>query len=300
MNAILVSNNGMGDNLYMIGALRFLSKYYEKVYLICKQKYYENIQLFFKDSNIQCIPFNSQYTNYTFNHELYDVVKIIKIFYKINTDIFVCGIFKQYIKSYIKNISYLNDVTHIHKFTQKYNIDYDTVTSNNYSFIDNFYKDIHLNLNIFYDYFYIPETEESMNLYNTVKQYNIIFIQLKSSCGKSLNINRILNTYIFDKNTILLCNDINLYTNCIPNPNINTKNNISSELLNDIQCKQSLAESFVFNKIIYYYHTILNSNEIYLIDSCFIGIVLPLLKLKKLKTNKVRIILRDIANKIII
>ena len=32
MNAYLVSHNGMGDNLYMVGALIFLLKYYDKIF----------------------------------------------------------------------------------------------------------------------------------------------------------------------------------------------------------------------------------------------------------------------------
>ena len=45
MNAYLLSHNGIGDNLYMIGAVRYLLQYYEKMYFIfvntekfCKEK----------------------------------------------------------------------------------------------------------------------------------------------------------------------------------------------------------------------------------------------------------------------
>jgi hypothetical protein len=182
-------------------------------------------------------------------------------------------------------------------YQNRYKIEYDTLTSNNYSFIDEFYRDAKLNLNVFYNYFKIPETIESVELFNTVKQYNIIFIQLKSSCGKSLNIENLLKKYLFDKNTILLCNDINLYDKKINELEI-SHDNINQDILDDIIVKRKLAEVFVYNKLIYYYDTIINSNEIYIIDSCFIGIILPLLKLNKLKSNKVRIILRDIAHKI--
>ena len=288
MDAVLVSHNGIGDSLYMIGALHYLSYFYKKIYFICKSKYYDNVKLFFINTNIQCISFNLNYVNYSFNDELLEIIKIINKFKKRNTDVFICGMFNKYIKSRINNVYFLNK---IHNTRKKYNIDYDTLTSNNYSFIEKFYKDIYLNLNIFYDYFKLPQTQESIELYNTVKDYYIIFIQLKSSCGKSLNITRILNKYLFDKNTIILCNDVNLYNN-ISDKNNNIEDNISH--------KRAIAERFVFNKIIYYYDTIINSDEIYIIDSCFIGIVLPLLKLKKLKTNKVRIILRDISHKILL
>ena len=54
--------------------------------------------------------------------------------------------------------------------------------------------------------------DESVKLYNSIKQYNIIFIQLTSSCGKSLNISNLLQKYLNDENTILICNDRNLYS----------------------------------------------------------------------------------------
>tara|TARA_B110000211_G_scaffold46890_1_gene50329 strand:- start:2563 stop:2784 length:222 start_codon:yes stop_codon:yes gene_type:complete len=64
--------------------------------------------------------------------------------------------------------------------------------------------------------------------------------------------------------------------------------------------KHPLAQHFVYNKIINYLDTIKNCDEIYLIDSCFIGILLPLLKTNKLKTKKFRIILRSQPNKYIL
>jgi hypothetical protein len=42
----------------------------------------------------------------------------------------------------------------------------------------------------------------------------------------------------------------------------------------------------------------INANEIYIIDSCFTGIILPLVKTNKLKAKVVRIIERHIANNI--
>ena len=40
---------------------------------------------------------------------------------------------------------------------------------------------------------------------------------------------------------------------------------------------------YKLNKIVYYVDIIKNSNEIYLIDSCFLGLVLPYIKMNKLK-----------------
>ena len=51
MNAYLLSHNGLGDNLYMIGAVRFLLQYYENIYFLCKDIYYNNVTSFYKNNN---------------------------------------------------------------------------------------------------------------------------------------------------------------------------------------------------------------------------------------------------------
>jgi hypothetical protein len=70
----------------------------------------------------------------------------------------------------------------------------------------------------------------------------------------------------------LACNDENLYPQ-------------DSE-------KFALAQSFVFQPIVHYTDLIQNCAEIYIIDSCFIGLVLPYLKTGRLKATTVRILLR--------
>ena len=275
MNAYFVSHNGLGDNLYMIGALHFLLKFYEKIYFLCKQKYYSNVVLFFSDHpNIICVPFDE-------NNEFNEIEKIINKNYETN-DIFICGMHKSYLTSKITNTDFLN----YQILDKKYTIDYDDLNTTNYSFIENFYNDINLNLTYFYEYFYLPSTKESFELYDTIKNYYIIFIQLKSSDNSSLNISNLLNKYLYDSNVLLICNDKNLY-------DIDNKTQ-------DIENKYNVCQKFVYNKIVNYNHVIKNSNEIYIIDSCFIGIILQYVKTNQLKANTVRIILRQNSNKIII
>jgi len=283
MNAYLVSHNGLGDNLFMIGAIRFLTKYYDKVYFLCKNKYHSNVELFFKDNeNIVCLPFNEYNENNDYD-EKNQLRNIIQEKYSNNdNDIFICGCHKTYLQSKIRNKLFLECII----LNKNYNIDFDTITTDNYNFIENFYKDIRLNLTVFYDYFTLPEFVESMELYKSVEKYNIIFVQIKSSCGKTLNVNNLLNKYLNDEKTILICNDFNLYDS-----NSNSK---------DIKMKFKLCENFVFCKIVYLIDTIKNSNEIYIIDSCLIGLVLPFLKQNLLKAEIVRIIRRELVKNNII
>lgn len=272
MNAYILSHNGLGDNLFMNGALRFISKFYDKIFFLCKHKYINCVIDFYSDNKIiECIPIYNEDSN---------VKEILNknIYNDKNNDIFICGLHKRFLPSKITNLNYLNYQIN----SEKYIIDYDTINSNNYYFIKGFYNDLGLNLNYFFDYFYLQTTQEAVDLYNSIKEYYIIFIQLKSSSNNRLNIENIIKQYLNDDKTILICNDINLY----------------SENINEIKFK--LAEKFVLNKIINYTELIKNSDEIYIIDSCFTGIVLPYLKTNQLKTKKVRIIRReDIKNNIL-
>jgi hypothetical protein len=274
MNAVFLSHNGLGDNLYSIGALRLLLKFYNKIFFICKDKYYNNVKFFFIDEpRIECIQFNHK-------KEKMECSMIINSNYNDN-DIFICGAHRGYLKSKITNIQYLEYCKNNFNKKSEYTLDYDTITNDNYNFIIQFYNDIYLDIDVFFKYWKLPETELSKDLYNKIKEYNIIFIQSKSSDNKKLNITNTINKYINDENILLFCNDENLYKN------INNK-------------KYDLIEDIINKPIIYYLDIILNSIEIYIIDSCFTGIILPLVKLKKLKANIVRIILREEVNKYIL
>lgn len=275
MKAYLVSHNGLGDNMFMIGALRFLITIYDDVLFLCKNKYYENVKLFFLDCpTLICIPFDE-----TKEHqEIYDI--IYPNYLDINADIFICGyIHKMNLSSKITNPLLFQHLS-IEKKEQNYTIEYDTLTSQNYDFIEGFYKDIGLNLSYFYDSFDIPSTQESLQLYKMIQPYSIIFIQKTCSDGRSIDISKLIEKYRYDNNTILICNDENLYENI-------------SNKTPEIQVKYELCKCFICNKIVYYKDIILHANEIYIIDSCFIGIILPYLKTNRLNASIVRIIVRD-------
>jgi len=204
-------------------------------------------------------------------YEYEDINKIISEKYNDEkNDIFVCGLHKRYLTTKITNQKLLDEAI----VDTNYTIDWDTLTSENYSFIEDFYKDINLNLTHFFEYFTIDSTRKSRKMYESVSDYYIVFIQSNTSNEASLNMTHLIEKYIDDDKVLLLCNDRNIYSD-------------------KKSKKYELARQFVYNKLVYYIDVIKNSDEIYLIDSCFIGIVLPLLKTNKLKTDKVRIILRE-------
>ena len=271
MYAYLISHNGLGDNLFMIGALRFLLSYYTSIYFICKRRNYANVVLFFSDEpKITCVPYDD-----STGMEMHEITDAVRDKYdNPDCDILVCGEFhKSYLRSKITNQRFLEYIC----VQSQHTIEYDTLTNKTYSFIESFYRDIRLNLAHFYDYFVLPQTVESRNLYSRVKHYYIVFIQYKCSDGRCLDITDLLARYRGADNVLLISNDQNMYD------------------FNQDPVKYELCQPFVYNKIVNYVDTIKNSDELYIIDSCFIGIVLPYLKTGQLKTNKVRIIRRDCA-----
>lgn len=264
----------------MIGALRFLSTIYNKIYFLCKYKYHDDIKRFFENSNIVCVPFNE-------NNEVGEIYDILEYAYNAN-DILVCGSCqKKYFRGQITNKKLLDYIP----IDKGYMIDFDTIDTSkddDYKVIEGFYRDLNLNLTYFFEYFSCPSTKESLEYYKLVKKYdNIIFIQLVCSDGRKLNITQLLEKYLHDKNSIIVCCNSNIYDIQNKTDDIVEKYNICQRILDN-------------SKIINYNDIILNSNEIYIIDSCFTGIVLPYAKTNRLKAHKVRIICRWLIDEIVL
>ena len=124
-----------------------------------------------------------------------------------------------------------------------------------------FYYDIGLDLSIYYDYFDIPSSLASNKYYDTLKNYNIIFLHTKSSV-REIDLSNIINKYIDNSNYIIICANKNVYPP-------------------DHEHYQ-LSETFVNIEVAYYIDVIKNAKEIHVIDSCFSCIVHPLHKTNKL------------------
>ena len=85
MNAYIISHNGLGDNLYMVGAINYIKQFYKKIYFICKKKNYDNVKLFFSnDTNIDYICFEGREVI-----ALQDIVN--KIYDDLKNDLFISG-----------------------------------------------------------------------------------------------------------------------------------------------------------------------------------------------------------------
>jgi len=274
--AYLVSHNGLGDNLFMIGALRFIQQFYDNVYFLCKKKYINNVELFFEPGGcITCVPLDDEI------NEIIQILSVEKYMDKY-VDIFVCGCHTSYRHSKINNRQFLHHINTLTLPSTTTDVPFCTNPSNFY-FIEIFYQNIRLNSSYYYAYFDLPNNDVSKRLYKTIAHFPyIVFVQFQSSDKKSLNISHLMEKYLDNPETIIVCNDKNLYQ-----PH---------------HSQYTLVEAFFQdNKIVHYVDVIKNSHEIYLIDSCFVGIVLPFFIQNKLKTDvKIKIVMREDTDKHII
>ena len=144
--------------------------------------------------------------------------------------------------------------------------------NNRYYFIKEFYEDIKLDLSIFYNYFNISSTDSSIKLYNDIKQFNIVFLHTQTSINK-INFKNYIDKFIELEDHIIICANENVYN----------KNSV----------KHELCELYVNLLVPHYIDIIYNSKYIYMVDSCFSTIIIPLLYMKKINPIECKIFDRD-------
>jgi SAM-dependent methyltransferase len=245
-SAFFLSHNGLGDNITNIGAINFLLQYYDSIYFLCKDIYEENVKLLFYNKKVITMPFDSK-------NELNECKKIINSINKDNFDIFISGFCHMpHFKSHITNISLLN-----YKKNNIYKIEY--------SHILDFYNNIGLDSSIYIDYFDIESNEKSLEYYDVIKNYKIVFLHTKTSQGE-INLDNIINEYINKDDFLIICANKNVYK---------IDNN-----------KYTIANNYVNIKIAYYIDIIKQSKFIHVVDSCFSCIIYPLIIAKKIQPEK--------------
>ena len=256
-NLYFCSHFGLGDNISNSSAVRFLLQYYDTIYFGVYKRNESNVKLLFIDKP-QVIVYSIDNNNVIQNFD------ILKNIYNNTLDDILCSgradmMLQNKKFNRIKNVELL-----------KYKPDNKNYT-NKYGHINYFYSDIGLDLSIYYEYFHIPLTEISKQYYETIKKYKIIFLHSTFSGGE-LNIDsNLYNKYIDNNEYIIIHADKNIY-----NPDTHTE-------------KYTLANQYVYLPVPHYIDIILNANEIYISDSAFACIVIPLQTLNKLKADKIEI-----------
>ena len=249
--AYFVSHNGLGDNITNISAVNYLLQYYETIHFLCKDIHTKNVEYLFSKKPVIVVPFNS-------NNEFNEIKRILSNVSD-ESDIFASGCHKKYIQKRITHpdlLSYKQD-------DKNYAVDF--------SHIRAFYYDNGLDLSVYYDYFDIESTETSINYYNQIKKYKIIFIHSKAS-NHEVSYEHIYNNYKDNKDYIIICANKNMYEK-------------EHELY-------EIAEKYVNIMIALYIDIIKNAELLYMIDSCFSCIVYPLIKTNRIDKEKFHLYVR--------
>lgn len=257
LSVFFLGHNGLGDNITNIGAINYLLTIYENVYFICKDIYIQNLKEIYTDPRIFLVPFKS-------NNEFDARFKLLIPRYKQkHMDVLISG---NYHKSNFKS-KIQNNILKYREKNNEYSID------PKYIHIKKFYDDINLDLSIYYNYFNINSSIKSTELYENIKQYNIIFMHSTAGNNKKLNLTEYINKFINNENNIIISADYNVYKK-------------EDE-------KFGLAQQYVNVLVPYYIDIIKNAKYIYIIDSCFSCIVIPLLYRNELNVIEYKIFNRD-------
>lgn len=174
--AFVLTHLGLGDNITSIGAVRFLSTFFDKVTVVCKNTNYKNMMDFYSDdTSISIYPIeNDKFISPRYGFPIDKLQEIVN-----GKTLFLCGF-------------HMLDRT---RMAPMCNLPF------------NFYKDLGMKPQIFRDYFYIPQVESSKKLYEEVKKYKYVFIHNVSSTGKVFEISNKI------ENDLLVINpDYNFYS----------------------------------------------------------------------------------------
>jgi hypothetical protein len=246
----------LGDNIANIGAIRYLLEYYAEIYFVCHDNSLKNLEILYTNKRVHFIPTHC-------NNESVDYHAVLDPIYDLpDTDVLISGFcFTPFYATKITNTKLIN-----RKKLTNYRI------QPRYDFIRIFYEHINLDLSIYYNYFNIESTKQSIDMYNLIKNYTIIFTHAKCSL-RTINLDTIVQKHITDNNKIIICSDHNVYPPSHPH--------------------YEIANKFINQLVAYYIDIIKQSKYIYIIDSCFSPIVLPLLNSGQLQTIECQIFHRD-------
>jgi hypothetical protein len=220
---------GLGDAFTMNGAIRYFSLFYDQVDILAKNRNYENVkQMFADDLSIVVIPVKD-------SDEMNAYMKLSS---RSEYDVINSG-FCHPIPSRIS-----------HSYFKGKQSDQSSGTH----FIHEFYNRATLNFSVYTEYFFIPESPNAQNLYEYVKEYNLVFCHNHAS------------------DSIVLFDDISQYLSdssyLVVNPNKNMYS-LDHPLYN-------IADSLVGKPFLEYLKVLQSAWALYLVDSSFFAYALPM------------------------
>ena len=260
----------------------------EADFFVTSETFHKNLNCYVSKETISKYKVSSFYnkiTNQIFcnynNYKNYNITEDITSFIKESEESFD---WEKYVKSYhdLSSISNKKDALHHwvnfgkneNRNFYKKNINFNSLSSLDntsykepyYFLIQHFYNEINMYLSIYYDYFYIPSTSQSWELYKVIKDYKVVFLHFASSCGSA---------YIPDNEWKHIYNDEYL----IINPN---KNHYDPTIS---LTKYELANQYLNLLSLDYIDIILNASDIYVCDSSFAAMIFPLRIKDRLKAD---------------
>jgi hypothetical protein len=243
--ALIYGHLGIGDMINLIGMVRYFRTIYEKVTLVCLEKYCDKVKSFFDDDqaiDLLIVP------SATYLNPLHGGCSDTFIKHVDGYDLKFCGI-----PALILN----ND--------DKYNTAYLPFC---------FYRDLQLDHSIFWTYFKIPHTPNSISLYNTIKdspyKENYIITHSNSSTGKVFDISSVESILKVNRNeTLIIDLNENIYEESHP--------------------LFEFANQFINKPIIDLYDLLCNASSLVLADSSIFCMAIHL----PIKTEKCYYVSRD-------
>lgn len=225
--AIILTHIGLGDNITAIPAVRYYSIIYDEIYVIAKNHNKHNVELFYSDD---------------------PTIKVIGV--KNDNEYYTSPI----IKELINDSNVVTAGCH-------------TKDCKSFNYLPfNFYDDMKLEYSVFWNYNYIAQCKESVELYNILKTVNnttkYVFIHNTTSGGTIFD-------YTSTSDILIINPCINSYTPEHP--------------------YYEIAEKFINKPLAYYSDIIINASEVIVSDSSFMCLSIQL----PIKTDKCYYISRD-------
>jgi hypothetical protein len=235
--AVLLTHLGLGDHITAIGMVRYFARLYEQLLVVCKNFLHENLVEFFRDDK--------------------RIGFVVVPMQKIKVENILLALQFPYDKT-VKEVLIGNEMYDYIRCGQYWengrklkNIPFD------------FYRDVKLTPQHFWDFFRIAESKESKNLYDKVKQYEYVVIHASTSTTKESRADEMLQKRTINKDTTLVLNtDENMYESNHP--------------------FYTVAQEFVKQKVAFYKDTLIHAKEILVTDSCIFCMAINL----PLETNK--------------
>ena len=261
--AMVLGHLGMGDQFYIVGMIRYLATIYDEVLVVCKDNTQNNIkQMYSDDITIKTLSVpddNSISPAYGA-----PIQKFNEIF----------NGYRKYLLGFhqhgIRNNSYGQG-----------KIIYDLPFS--------FYDDVQINYQIFWDYFHVNKSENSLTLYNSIKDNNIskyIFVHNTSSIGEVFSLDFVIDKFNIDIDNVLIVNpSVSMYESRNNNNDI-SNNSVDSDISNNSihhnNKYYNIAKSFLDLPILVYIDLIENADIVIMSDSSFLAMAQHL----EIKTDK--------------